>query len=383
MFRYRTRLNRHRLSAQAYRSVWHAVRDADTMNGNGPYSLRCQKWLEAQTGAAKALLTPSCTDALEMAALLARLEPGDEVIMPSFTFSSTATAVVLRGATPVFVDIRPDTQNIDETLIEGAITKRTKAICPVHYAAVGCAMDEIVRLARKHKLLVIEDAAQGVGATYKGRPLGSIGHLGAYSFHDSKVISSGEGGALLVGAKRFAERAEILWEKGTNRSQLIRGQVKKYTWVDVGSSFLMSDLSAAFLETQLKDSAHLIRERLKRWNIYHKAFKVLEEAGFLRRPAVPPECKHNGHIYYLLLRSKKERDALREHLGRRKIEACFHYVPLHSSPAGKRYGRTATKMTVTDKTSATLLRLPLFAHLPEKEQARIIRAVHAFFKQDG
>lgn len=349
------------------------------MNGNGFYSIRCQKWLETQTGAAKAFLTSSCTDALEMAALLARLGPGDEVIMPSFTFSSTATAVVLRGATPVFVDIRPDTQNIDETQIENAITKHTKAICPVHYAAVGCAMDEIMRIARRHKLLVIEDAAQGVGASYKGRALGSIGHLGAYSFHDSKVISSGEGGALLVNDRKFAERAEILWEKGTNRSHLIRGLTKKYTWVDVGSSFLMSDLSAAFLETQLKDSRRLIRERLKRWGIYHKAFADLEKEGLARRPIVPPECKHNGHIYYLLLSSMKEREALREHFCRHKIEACFHYVPLHSSPAGRRFGRAATEMKVTDKTSATLLRLPLFPHLSEKEQMRIIRVALAFW----
>lgn len=313
-----------------------------------------------------------------MAALLADLKPGDEVIMPSFTFSSTATSVVLRGAIPVFIDVRPDTQNLDETLIEHAITKRTKAICPVHYAAVGCAMDEIMRIARKHKLLVIEDAAQAIGASYKGRALGAIGHLGAYSFHDSKVISSGEGGALLVGDKRFSKRAEILWEKGTNRSQLIRGEVKKYTWVDVGSSFLMSDLSAALLETQLQDSARLIRERLKRWKVYHTAFASLEKRGALRRPVVPPECKHNGHIYYILLPSQKERDALREHLSSLGIEACFHYIPLHSSPAGRRFGRAASGMAVTDKTSATLLRLPLFAHLAQKEQQRIIGAIRSF-----
>ncbi len=378
MFNYRTRLNRHLIDAKTHRAVWHAVRDADTLNGNGLYSRRCQKWLAQRTGAAKVLLTSSCTDALEMAALLADLKPGDEVIMPSFTFSSTATSVVLRGAIPVFIDVRPDTQNLDETLIEHAITKRTKAICPVHYAAVGCAMDEIMRIARKHKLLVIEDAAQAIGASYKGRALGAIGHLGAYSFHDSKVISSGEGGALLVGDKRFSKRAEILWEKGTNRSQLIRGEVKKYTWVDVGSSFLMSDLSAALLETQLQDSARLIRERLKRWKVYHTAFASLEKRGALRRPVVPPECKHNGHIYYILLPSQKERDALREHLSSLGIEACFHYIPLHSSPAGRRFGRAASGMAVTDKTSATLLRLPLFAHLAQKEQQRIIGAIRSF-----
>lgn len=381
MTTYTIRLNKQNYAPQAVKHVARAMAECFSLSGGGAYTARCQKWLESKTGTAKALLTSSCTDALEMAALLADLKAGDEVIMPSFTFSSTATAIVLRGAVPVFIDIRSDTLNMDEALIEAALTPRTRAICPVHYAGVGCDMDQINRLARKHKLLVIEDAAQAVGASYKGKALGALGDFGAFSFHDSKVISSGEGGALLVHAKKHARRAEILWEKGTNRSQLIRGEVKKYTWVDVGSSFLMSEVSAALLETQLKISAKLIRERLKRWRIYHQALASLEEEGLLRRPIVPPECTHNGHIYYILLSSMRERDALREHLGKEGIEACFHYVPLHSAPAGRRYGRVSGEMSVTDKASATLLRLPIFADLAEREQKRIIRLVHSFWNK--
>jgi len=372
-------LNKHDLNVPAIKAMMDVVTSSQTICGGGKETTRCQRWIKNKTGTCQTLLTPSCTDALEMAALLADLVAGDEVIMPSFTFSSTATAVVLRGAIPVFVDIRPDTLNIDETLIENAITKRTRAICPVHYAGVGCDMDAIMRLAKKHKLLVIEDAAQGFGATYKGHALGSIGDLGTYSFHDSKVITAGEGGALMVNRPRFAKRSEILWEKGTNRSQLIRGEVNKYTWVDVGSSFLMSDLTAALLYTQLKVSSDLIRERLKRWALYNKAFASLEEQGKLRRPIVPGFCKHNGHIYYILLEDQHTRDSLRAYLAKHKIESSFHYIPLHSSPAGRKFGRTATKMPVTDRTSRTLLRLPLFAHLGEKAQRQVISHVFSFF----
>jgi dTDP-4-amino-4,6-dideoxygalactose transaminase len=379
MKKYKIRLHLHDLDDQAVRALRGAVLTHQSICGAGIETRKCQAWLKKETKSGKVLLTASCTDALEMAALLANLGSGDEVIMPSFTFSSTATAVALRGARPVFVDIRPDTQNIDESLIEAAITKHTCAICPVHYAGVGCNMDAIMRIARKHRLLVIEDAAQAVGSTYKGKVLGSIGHLGAYSFHDSKVVTAGEGGALLVNAKKFERRAEILWEKGTNRLQMMRGEVGKYTWVDIGSSFLMSDLSASLLFTQLKISSSLIRERLARWKYYVRALKELEDRGFLRLPFVPDECRHNGHIFYILLNNKKERDALMAWLQGKGIEACFHYIPLHSAPAGRRYGRVASDMTVTNATSRTLLRLPLYAGLMAKEQEYVIDCLYAFF----
>ncbi|MDP9127548.1 MAG: dTDP-4-amino-4,6-dideoxygalactose transaminase [Pseudomonadota bacterium] len=348
------------------------------LSGNGTYTQRCQHWLQRKTGVPRSFLTSSGTDALEMAAHLADLKPGDEVIMPSYTFSSTANAVVLRGAIPVFVDIRKDTLNIDERLIERAITPRTRAICPVHYAGVGCAMDEILTLARRHKLSVIEDAAQGVAASYRGRPLGSFGDFGAFSFHASKNIISGEGGALLVKNARKAKRAEIIWEKGTNRAQLIRGEVDKYTWVDIGSSFLMSEVSAALLWTQLQSAMAITAPRLRLWNSYHKALAGLEGKGLLRRPVIPEECQHNGHIYHILLPTPALREALRKHLRHHRIEACFHYVPLHSSPAGRRFGRTASPMSVTNRAAATLLRLPLFPGLAVAEQQRIIDLVSGF-----
>lgn len=344
--------------------------------GDGDFTKRCSRWLEARTGATKALLTHSCTGALEMAAILADLEPGDEVIMPSFTFASTANAFVLRGATPVFVDIRPDTLNIDESQIESAITERTRAIVPVHYAGVGCEMDTIMAIADKHDLLVIEDAAQAVMATYKGRPLGSIGQMGALSFHETKNIISGEGGALLVNAPRDAERAEITWEKGTNRSQFFRGQVDKYTWVDIGSSYLPGELVAAFLWAQMGEADNITRQRLAIWDTYHRWFAEAERAGKLRRPVVPAHCGHNAHMYYLLLSDLEHRTAFIDRLNKVGIHAVFHYIPLHSAPAGKRYGRSHGALSVTNDVSERLVRLPLWLGL-EEHQAEVIERILA------
>lgn len=347
------------------------------LSGDGPFTQRCNAWLEQRTGANKALLTHSCTAALEMAALLLDLAPGDEVIMPSFTFVSTANAFVLRGAVPVFVDIRADTLNLDEALIEAAITPRTKAICVVHYAGVGCDMDAIMAIADRHSLAVIEDAAQGILSTYKGKPLGGIGQLAALSFHETKNVISGEGGALLINDERFVERAEILREKGTNRSKFFRGQVDKYTWVDVGSSYLPSEILAAFLAAQLEHVDDITGRRLAIWNTYHAAFAELEAQGRLRRPIVPTDCTHNAHMYYLLLPDLAARTAFIEHLKQSGIGAVFHYIPLHSSPAGRKYGRAASPMPVTDSVSERLVRLPLWVGL-EDQQGRVIdAALHA------
>jgi dTDP-4-amino-4,6-dideoxygalactose transaminase len=340
------------------------------LSGDGPFTRRCNAWLEKTIGARKALLTHSCTAALEMAALLADIRSGDEVIMPSFTFVSTANAFVLRGAVPVFVDIRADTLNIDETLIEAAITGQTRAICVVHYAGVGCEMDAINALAERHGLLVIEDAAQGIMAGYKGRQLGSFGQLAALSFHETKNLICGEGGALLVNDDRFAERAEIIREKGTNRSQFFRGQVDKYTWVDVGSSYLPGEIVAAFLAAQMDDADRITHERLAIWNRYHSAFTELEAQGKLRRPIVPEHCQHNAHMYYLLLPDLVARTHFINALKAEGIQPVFHYVPLHSSPAGQRYGRFEGGMQVTDKVSDCLVRLPLW--LPDLDQARVV-----------
>lgn len=342
------------------------------LSGDGPFTRRCNAWLERTTGACKALLTHSCTAALEMAALLADLEPGDEVIMPSFTFVSTANAFVLRGAVPVFVDIRADTLNIDETLIEKAITPRTRAICVVHYAGVGCEMDAITALAERRGLLVIEDAAQGIMAEYRGRPLGSLGHLAALSFHETKNLICGEGGALLINDKRFGERAEIIREKGTNRSQFFRGQVDKYTWVDVGSSYLPGEIVAAFLAAQMEDAERITRERLAIWDRYHAAFADLEDQAKLRRPVVPEHCRHNAHMYYLLLPDLHTRTRFIESLRASGIQPVFHYIPLHSSPAGQRYGRASGSLNVTNRTSDRLVRLPLW--LEGMEQQSVIDA---------
>lgn len=343
--------------------------------GNGPFTRRCQTWLEASVGSRKALLTHSCTAALEMCALLADIQPGDEVIMPSFTFVSTANAFVLRGAIPIFVDIRPDTLNIDETQIESAVSERTRAIIAVHYAGVGCEMDAITAVARRHGLLVIEDAAQGLMASYRSRPLGCLGDLAAVSFHETKNVISGEGGALLLNDARWIERAEIIWEKGTNRNQFFRGQVDKYTWVDVGSSFLPSELTAAFLWAQLEEAERITRERLRVWNLYHDALADLERQGELRRPFVPPHCEHNGHMYYILTWDLTARTRLLQELARADINAVFHYVPLHSSPAGRKFGRSHGDLSHTETVSERLVRLPLWVGMSEADVTRVARAV--------
>jgi dTDP-4-amino-4,6-dideoxygalactose transaminase len=333
--------------------------------GNGQFSKRCAAWLEERIGSTKALLTHSCTGALEMSAILAEVGPGDEVIMPSFTFVSTANAFVLRGATPVFVDIRPDTLNLDETLIEAAITPRTKAIVPVHYAGVGCAMDAIQAIAERHGLVVIEDAAQGLLAAIDGRPLGGIGHLAALSFHETKNIISGEGGALLINDTRFAERAEIIWEKGTNRAQFFRGQVDKYTWVDVGSSFLPGEITAAFLWAQMEQAEAITERRLAIWARYHEAFAPLEAAGFVQRPVVPPDSRPNGHMYQLLLPDLASRTRFIDELKAHDIHPVFHYVPLHDSPYGRAVGRAAGDLPWTRSVSDRLVRMPFWLGLEE------------------
>lgn len=351
------------------RELWY-IAQAHTnghLAGDGMFTKKCHDWLESQTGAHKALLTHSCTASLDMAAMLADTQPGDEVIMPSYTFVSTANAFVLRGGVPVFVDIRPDTLNIDEKLIEAAITPRTRAIVPVHYAGVACEMDTIVSIAQRHKLLVIEDAAQAVMSSYKGRPLGTIGHLGAYSFHETKNIISGEGGALLVNDERFAERAEIIREKGTNRSQFFRGQVDKYTWVDIGSSYLPGEVIAAFLWAQMEEARSITQRRLDIWSRYHEALAPLEAAGKLRRPIVPVGCQHNAHMYYILLESLKQRTEVIAKLKQQGVLAVFHYVPLHSSPAGKKYGRTSGELPHTGNLADRLLRLPLWVGMDEAQ----------------
>jgi dTDP-4-amino-4,6-dideoxygalactose transaminase len=333
------------------------------LSGDGPFTKRCNQWLETTTGCAKALLTHSCTAALEMAAILADLQPGDEVIMPAYTFVSTANAFVLRGAVPVFVDIRPDTLNIDETKIEAAITPKTKVIVPVHYAGVSCEMDTIMAIADRHNLIVIEDAAQAVMSTYQGRPVGSIGHMSAVSFHETKNLISGEGGALLINDPRFIERAEIIREKGTNRSKFYRGQVDKYTWVDVGSSYLPSELIAAFLWAQVELAEQITARRIAIWDRYHAAFASLEAQGLVRRPIVPDNCGHNAHMYYLLLADPSYRDHLISELKEFGIGLVFHYVPLDQSPAGQRYARSHGELTYTHSLSECLVRMPLWAGL--------------------
>jgi len=334
--------------------------------GDGMFTKKCNAWLEQRIGCQKALLTHSCTAALEMAAILADIQPGDEVIMPSYTFVSTANAFVLRGGVPVFVDIRPDTLNIDETKIEAAITPRTKAIAPVHYAGVACEMDAIMDIARRHNLLVIEDAAQGIMSTYKGRPLGSIGHMAALSFHETKNIIAGEGGALLINDPRFVERAEMIREKGTNRSQFFRGQVDKYTWVDIGSSYLPGEVIAAFLWAQMEEADAINKRRLDIWSNYHQWFANLEKAGKVQRPTVPRECMHNAHMYYLLLPSLEQRTDLIARLRTKGINTVFHYIPLHSSPRGKTVGRAAGDMTNTDNAGDRLVRLPMWLGLEDQ-----------------
>jgi dTDP-4-amino-4,6-dideoxygalactose transaminase len=352
------------------KELWHIAQAHANghLAGDGHFTRLCASWLEGRTGVSKALLTHSCTAGLEMAAILADLKPGDEVIMPSYTFVSTANAFVLRGAIPVFVDIRADTLNIDESLIESAITSRTRAIVPVHYAGVACEMDAITAISRRHNLLVIEDAAQAVMANYKGRALGSIGDMAAFSFHETKNIISGEGGALLCNKSVFAERAEIIREKGTNRSQFFRGQVDKYTWVDVGSSYLPSELIAAFLWAQMEEADSITQRRVAIWNRYHAALASLEEMGQMRRPVIPPGCEHNAHMYYLLLPDLESRTAFIADMQRAGINCVFHYIPLHSAPAAALYGRAHGDLSVTQQTSDRLVRLPLWLGLEQQQE---------------
>lgn len=342
--------------------------------GDGMFTKKCSAWLEQRIGCQKALLTHSCTAALEMAAILADIQPGDEVIMPSYTFVSTANAFVLRGGVPVFVDIRPDTLNIDEAKIEAAITPRTKAIAPVHYSGVACEMDTIMDIAQRHNLLVIEDTAQGIMSTYKGRPLGSIGHMAALSFHETKNIISGEGGALLINDQRFVGRAEMIREKGTNRSQFFRGELDKYTWVDIGSSFLPGEIVAAFLWAQMEDADNITRQRLAIWNTYHQAFADEESLGKLHRPVIPSDCACNAHMYYLLLPDLAQRTVFIEKLRKQGINTVFHYIPLHSAPEGVRSGRVHGNLSLTNELSDRLVRLPLWVGL-ENEQGEVIKAV--------
>jgi dTDP-4-amino-4,6-dideoxygalactose transaminase len=345
------------------------------LSGNGPFSARCTRWLREAIGSPAALLTQSATGALEMAALLADIQPGDEVIMPSFTFVSTANAFVLRGAIPVFVDIRSDTLNLDETLIDAAITTRTRAVVPVHYAGVSCEMDVISALASERDLVVIEDAAQGVGSTYKGAALGGLGELAALSFHETKNVMCGEGGALLINEERLVERAEIIQEKGTDRRKFFRGQVDKYTWVEVGSSFLLSELNAAFLWAQLEAADVIKLRRLEIWDAYHAGFAPLEESGLLRRPIVPEGCEHNAHMYYVILPEANQRGAFIEALAERSVGAVFHYVPLHESPAGRRFGRTCGDLHLTSSMAARLVRLPLWIGMTADEIEYVIATV--------
>lgn len=346
--------------------------------GDGPFTDRCHDWLKKKTACNKALLTHSCTAALEISALLLDVQPGDEFIMPSYTFVSTANAFTLRGATPVFIDIRRDTLNLDETLLEGAITPKTKGIVPVHYAGVGCEMDRIMSVASTYKLCVIEDAAQGIMAKYKGLSLGTIGDIGAYSFHETKNVISGEGGALLVNNPKYAKQAEIIREKGTDRSQFFRGEVDKYTWQGAGSSFLPGELIAAFLWAQLEEAESITHNRLESWQYYHELLEPLEQKEVLRRPIIPKECSHNAHMYYVILANNIDRQQVLNRFKERSISSVFHYVPLHSSPAGNQFGRVHGAMTNTQDLSERLVRLPLWVGISKDEQDRVVEVLHSF-----
>jgi dTDP-4-amino-4,6-dideoxygalactose transaminase len=354
--------------------------NSSKLSGDGHFNHKCQKWFEVNLPCKKALLTPSCTAALELAALLIDIQPGDEVIMPSYTFVSTANAFVLRGAKIVFVDIRPDTMNIDERLIEAAITNKTRAIVPVHYAGVACEMETIMEIASRHQLFVIEDAAQGMKSTYKGQALGSIGHMGAFSFHETKnYTSGGEGGLLIINDDQFKERAEIIREKGTNRSQFFRGMVDKYQWVDVGSSYLPSELQAAFLWGQLERAEEINTNRLSRWQVYYNALQSLQVAGKIELPTVPAVCTHNAHMFYLKVADLDERTALLDHLKTNDINAVFHYVPLHTAVAGKQFACFQAEDRYTTTESERLIRLPMWYGLPKGDQARVISAIEEFY----
>jgi dTDP-4-amino-4,6-dideoxygalactose transaminase len=348
--------------------------------GDGQFTKQCSQILEAAFGVPRVLLTPSCTAALEMAAMLCNLRPGDEVIVPSFTFVSTVNAFVIQGARPRFVDIRPDTLNIDESLIEEAITPRTKAIFPVHYAGVGCDMDRVMAIAEKHNLMVVEDAAQGVNSYYRNRALGSIGHLGTYSFHETKNYICGEGGALCINRPGLVERAEIIRDKGTNRKQFYRGLVDKYTWVSAGSSYVPSEVCSAFLSAQLEMLDEIAQRRRKIHEFYRRRLAPLEAAGLLRLPRIPDECRSNYHMFYVLLDDRQSRDGLIEHLRERGIMAVFHYVPLHTSPMGRTFGYNEGDLPVTEETSARLLRLPLYYEINEEAQDRVVAGIETFLQ---
>lgn len=347
--------------------------------GDGEFTKRCSRWLEEQTGTQKALLTTSCTHATEMAALLCDIKPGDEVIMPSYTFVSTADAFVLRGAKCVFVDIRPDTMNIDEKLIEQAVTSKTKAIVPVHYAGVSCEMNVICDIAKKYNLYVVEDAAQGVLSTYEGKPLGTMGDYGCYSFHETKNYSMGEGGCLLIKDKENIEKAEIVREKGTNRSKFFRGQIDKYTWMDMGSSYLPSELNAAYLWAQLEVSQKIFDDRMSSWNLYYECLKELQGSGCLDLPVIPENCEHNAHMFYIKVRDLKERQNLIAYLKERGINAVFHYIPLHSAPAGQKYGEFCGEDRYTTKESERLLRLPMYYGLESDKILYICDCIKKYY----
>ncbi|MBD9014028.1 MAG: dTDP-4-amino-4,6-dideoxygalactose transaminase [Lachnospiraceae bacterium] len=348
--------------------------------GDGEFTKKCSRWMEEKFQANHVLLTTSCTHALEMAAVLTQVKPGDEVILPSYTFVSTADAFVQRGATLVFVDIRPETMNLDERLIEDAITEKTKVIVPVHYAGVGCAMDEIMEIAARHHLMVVEDAAQGVYAYYKGRALGTIGDFGCYSFHETKNYSMGEGGALVFQNNDYLERAEIVREKGTDRSKFFRGQVDKYRWMDYGSSYLPSDLNAAYLWAQLEMAEKIREDRLESWNYYHEELRSLADAGYIEQPFIPDYAEHNAHMYYIKTKDLETRGRLIDFLAKREIHTVFHYVPLHSAPAGQRFGRFHGEDKYTTKESERLLRLPMYYQLKEEDQEQVVRAVKEFYE---
>ncbi|AKJ43659.1 dTDP-4-amino-4,6-dideoxygalactose transaminase [Pragia fontium] len=357
-----------------------AAMSSGKLCGDGGFTRRCQQWMEQHFGSHKVLLTPSCTASLEMAALLLDIKPGDEVIMPSFTFVSTANAFVLRGAKAVFVDVRPDTMNIDETKIEAAITDKTRAIVPVHYAGVACEMDTIMALAKKYNLYVVEDAAQGVMSTYKGKALGTIGHIGCFSFHETKnYTAGGEGGATLINDPSLIERAEIIREKGTNRSQFFRGQVDKYTWRDIGSSYLMADLQAAYLWGQLEVAEQINQRRLELWHNYYQAFKTLADSGRIELPVIPANCRQNAHMFYVKLKNVEDRTNFISYLKEAEIMAVFHYIPLHACPAGEKYGVFHGEDRYTTKESDRLVRLPLFYNMTDINQRTVISTILSYF----
>ncbi|MDM8518365.1 dTDP-4-amino-4,6-dideoxygalactose transaminase [Desulfobacterales bacterium HSG16] len=377
-----TPLNKPFIVGRELYNIAQAVTKHKQISGGGRFTYQCQEWLQNTLGSQKALLTHSCSGALEMAAILCNIQPGDEVIMPSYTFVSTANAFVLRGGVPVFIDIKPDTLNLDESLIESAMTEKTKAIVPVHYAGFPCEMDTVMQIATRYNVFVIEDAAQALLSEYNGKKLGTIGHLGTLSFHETKNIISGEGGALLINDAQFIDRAEIIWEKGTDRRKFQRGEVDKYTWIDVGSSYSPSETIAGFLRAQFEHADAIIEKRRSLWNVYFTLLQPLEEKKYISLPAKVHESKNNGHLFYIITASAAERTQLIEHLNQRGIASVFHYIPLHSSPAGCRYGRTAGSMEITNDLSLRVLRLPLYFEMTEHDVKEVVCAVHDFFRKN-